>query len=303
MKSVLYFLIFPGFLFTAVAGMLASWVDRKVTARVQWRQGPPWYQSFADFVKLLGKEIIVPKTAKWIFLISPLLGLASISVVATLLGRTLMNPAESFLGDLIVVIYLLTIPAISVILGASSSGNPLASVGASREIKLVLSYELPFVLAIVVAIVKSGGFIRINDIIGYQMANGSVVSSVSGAIAFVVGILCMQAKLGFVPFDMAEAEQEIMAGPYIEYSGAPLGIFKLTRQMLLVVLPIFLISMFWAYSPNVYWVILKYVVLLVIIILIKNTNPRIRIDQATRFFWGPVAIAAFLAVVLALIGY
>jgi len=303
MKPVLYYLIFPGFLFTAVVGMLASWIDRKVTARVQWRQGPPWYQNFADFVKLLGKEIIVPKTGKWIFLASPLLGLAGVSVVATLLGRTLMNPAESFLGDLIVVIYLLTIPAIAVILGASSSANPLASVGASREIKLVLSYELPFVLAIVVAIIKSGGFIRINDIVGYQIANGSVVNSASGTIAFIVAILCMQAKLGFVPFDMAEAEQEIMAGAYVEYSGAPLAIFKLTRQMLLVVLPFFLVSLFWAFSPNIYWTILKYVILLVVIILIKNTNPRIRIDQATKFFWGPVAIAAFIAVVLALIGY
>ena len=73
MKVFFYYLIFPGFLFTAVAGMLASWVDRKVTARVQWRKGPPWYQNFADFVKLLGKEIIVPKTGKWVFLISPIL--------------------------------------------------------------------------------------------------------------------------------------------------------------------------------------------------------------------------------------
>ncbi|MBM3252374.1 MAG: NADH-quinone oxidoreductase subunit H, partial [Candidatus Omnitrophica bacterium] len=259
MKVLFYYLIFPGFLFTAVAGMLASWVDRKVTARVQWRQGPPWYQNFADFVKLLGKEIIIPKQNKWIFLISPLLGLASVSIVATLLGRTLMNPSESFLGDLIAEIYLLTIPAIAVILGASASSNPLASVGASREIKLVLSYELPFVLAIVITILKSGGLIRINDIIGYQMANGSILNSVSGAIAFIVVILCIQAKLGFVPFDMSEADQELMGGACIEYSGAPLAIFKLTRQMLLVVLPIFLISLFWAYSPNIFWFILKYV--------------------------------------------
>lgn len=298
-----YYLIFPGFLFTAVAGMLASWVDRKVTARVQWRQGPPWYQNFADFVKLLGKEIIVPREGKIIFLLSPLLGLASVSIVATLLGRSLIDPSQSFLGDLVVVIYLLTIPAMAVILGGSASANPLASIGVSREIKLVLSYELPFVLSIIVAIIKTGGAIRIDDIVGYQLANGSIVSSISGVIAFVVAILCMQAKLGFVPFDMAEAEQEIMAGTYIEYSGAPLAVFKLTRQMMLVVLPLFLISLFWAFNPKIYWVILKYVILLVIIILIKNTNPRLKIDQATRFFWGPVAVLALIGVILALIGY
>jgi len=303
MKALFYYLIFPGFLFTAVAGMLASWVDRKVTARVQWRQGPPWYQNFADFVKLLGKEIIVPRTGKWIFLISPLLGLASVSIVATLLGRTLMNPSESFLGDLIVVIYLLTIPAIALILGASASSNPLASVGASREIKLVLSYELPFILAIAIVILKSGGLIRINDIINYQMINGPILGSVSGAIAFVAAILCMQAKLGFVPFDMAEADQELMGGTCIEYSGAPLAVFKLTKQMLLVVLPFFLISVFWANNLSILWVILKYAALLVVIILIKNTNPRVRIDQATRFFWGPMTVACIIGVILALIGY
>lgn len=297
------YFIFPGFLFTAVIGMLASWVDRKVSARVQWRQGPPWYQSFADFIKLLGKEVIVPRQSRRLFLGAPLLALASVTVVATLLGRSMMRPQESFLGDLIVVIYLLTIPATALILGASASANPLASVGASREIKLVLSYELPFLLSMAIVILKSGGLIRINDIIRYQMVNGSILSSASGVIAFVAAILCMQAKLGFVPFDMSEAEQEIMAGALIEYSGAPLAIFKLTKQMLLVVLPIFLISMFWASNLSIMWVILKYVILLVIIILIKNTNPRVKIDQATRFFWGPMTVICIIGVILALIGY
>lgn len=297
------YLIFPGFLFTATVGMLASWIDRKVTARVQWRKGPPWYQNFADFIKLLGKEVIVPKQGRRLFLIAPLLGLASVTVVATLLGRSMMYPAESFLGDLIVVIYLLTIPAVALILGASASANPLASVGASREIKLVLSYELPFLLAIVIVILKSGGLIRINDIIKYQMINGSILGSASGAIALVASILCMQAKLGFVPFDMAEADQELMGGTCIEYSGAPLSVFKLTKQMLLVVLPLFLISIFWANNPSILWLVLKYVILLVVIILIKNTNPRVRIDQATRFFWGPLTIACIIGVILALIGY
>jgi len=297
------YLIFPGFLFTAVVGMLASWVDRKVTARVQWRKGPPWYQNFADFIKLLGKEVIVPKQGRFLFLIAPLLGLASVTAVATLLGRSFMYPAESFLGDLIVVIYLLTIPAIALILGASASSNPLASVGASREIKLVLSYELPFILAVAIVILKSGGLIRINDIIKYQMISGSILGSASGAIAFVAAILSMQAKLGYVPFDMSEAEQEIMAGALIEYSGAPLAVFKLTKQMLLVVLPFFLISIFWAHNPSTLWIVLKYVILLVVIILIKNTNPRVRIDQATRFFWGPITIACIIGVILALIGY
>jgi NADH-quinone oxidoreductase subunit H len=300
--ALFYFLIFPGFLFTAAAGMLASWVDRKVTARIQWRVGPPWFQGFADFVKLLGKETIVPAGAKWTFLFAPFLGLAAVSVAATLIGVAFLKPASGFLGDLIVVLYLLTIPALAMIIGASASANPLASVGASREMKLVLSYELPFILSILVAVVKSG-HLRLGEILQYQAGHGSVWFAPSGIMAFLVAVFCMQAKLGYAPFDIAEAEQEIIAGTIIEYSGAALAVFRLTKQMLLVVMPLFLISLFWAHTLDFGWLILKYVVLLVVIILIKNTNPRLRIDQAVRFFWGPMAIISALALVLALIGY
>src|SRR3989338_6685796 len=114
MKILFNYLIFPGFLFSAVIGLLAGWVDRKVTARIQWRVGPPWYQNFADFVKLLGKETIVPSGARWTFLFSPFLGLAAVTLVATLLGVSLLKPENGFLGDLIVVLYLLTVPALAV---------------------------------------------------------------------------------------------------------------------------------------------------------------------------------------------
>jgi len=144
MKLLFNYFIFPGFLFSACVGLIAGWVDRKVTARIQWRVGPPWYQNFIDIVKLLGKETIVPEGAKSTFLFSPFLGFLSLILVATILGRSILLPAQSFIGDLFVVLYLLIIPAITVILGASSSGNPLASIGASREMKLVLGYELPF---------------------------------------------------------------------------------------------------------------------------------------------------------------
>lgn len=298
-----YFFIFPGFLFTAIVGMLASWVDRKVTARIQWRQGPPWYQNFADLVKLLGRETIVPTGAKGIFLFAPFLGLVAVTLVATYLGVAFLKHRTGFPVDLIVVLYFLTIPALAVILGASASANPLASVGASREMKLVLGYELPFMLAILVAVIKTHGQLRVGEILNYQAVHGSNWFSPSGALAFLVAIFCMQAKLGYVPFDMSEADQELMAGTCVEYSGMCLAIFKLTRQMLLIVLPVFLIGLFWAFSINFWWMILKYMVLLVAIILIKNTNPRLRIDQAIRFFWGPVTILVLISIALAVMGW
>lgn len=302
MKILFNYLIFPGFLFSAIAGLISGWVDRKVTARVQWRVGPPWYQNFIDIIKLLGKETIIPEGARLTFLLSPFLGLLSLVLVATILGKAILSPLDSFIGDLIVILYLLITPAISIIVGAFSSRNPLASVGASREMKLVLAYELPFIIAIIAVIIKSSGAIQIGSIINHQINFGSNLVSFSGILAFIVAIICSQAKLGFVPFDASEAEQEIMGGTLIEYSGLPLAIFKLTKAILLYTMPLLLISLFWAKGLNPLALIGKYIAILVIIILIKNTNPRLRIDQAIRFFWGPLTILATVAVGLALAG-
>jgi NADH-quinone oxidoreductase subunit H len=297
------YLIFPGFLFSACIGLIASWVDRKVTARLQWRVGPPWYQPFADIVKLSGKETIVPYGAsKILFLIAPLLALISISIVSTLLGKLVLLRQQGFLGDLIVVLYLLILPAVALILGSSASANPLASLGISRETKLLLAYELPFILSIIVAIIKTAGSIRLESLINYQTLHGSVISSLSGILAFLISILCMQAKLGLVPFDMAEAETEIAGGAYIEYSGPALAMFKLTKALMLYVMPLFLITVFWAGNLTLLSLVLRYVVLLVIIVLVRNTNPRLRIDQAIKFFWGPMSTLAIIAVVLAVLG-
>jgi NADH-quinone oxidoreductase subunit H len=299
LTGVFSYLVFPGFLFTAILGMVASYIDRKVTARVQWRQGPPMLQPVYDFIKLLGKEIIVPEGgSKVTFLMAPLFGLAAVTVVATIVWLALINPSQGFIGDLIVVIYLLTIPAISVIMGGFASNNRLASLGASREMKFILAYELPFVLALTVPVLLTSN-IRLGEIVLAQSKSGMAVGTLSGFLALVVSILCIQAKLGLVPFDAAEAEQEIVAGPYVEYSGAPLAVFKLTRWMLLVVLPMFLVVMFMP-SQVWWWIVIRYVILLVVIILIRNTNPRLRIDQAVRFFWTRVSALALLAVILAL---
>jgi len=302
MRILFNYLIFPGFLFSAVMGLLSGWVDRKVTARIHWRKGPPWYQNFMDILKLIGKETILPAGARMTFLLAPILGLLSLILVAAILGQSIIAPLDGFIGDLIVVLYLLVIPAIALVIGASASKNPLASVGASREMKLILAYELPFILSVIVVIIKSGGTIQLGEIINRQLIFGSNIASISGILAFLVAILCMQAKLGFVPFDASEAEQEIMGGVLIEYSGLALAIFKLTKAILLYTMPVLLIVLFLGKDINPLFIVLKFVALLVGIILIKNTNPRLRIDQTLRFFWGPVTILSIAAVVLALLG-
>jgi len=301
------YLIVYGIILTGVLGVIASWIDRKVTARIHYRVGPPFLQPVIDIIKLMGKETVVPEGAsKTTFLLAPIMGYASISVVSAILWMNQLEVTQGFLGDIIVVIYLLTIPSISLMLGGFASGNPLARVGASREMKLMLSYELPFIFAILVPIIKSNYSLRLGQIIASQAGGNVFALSFSGAIALIVSIICIQAKMGIVPFDIAEAETEIMGGVIIEYSGTPLAIFRLMKHMMLFTLPFFLIILYLGgfnfQGIGILYSILKYVLMLVIIVVIKNTNPRVRIDHAMRFFWGPATIASIVAIILSILG-
>ena len=305
MKWLFDFVVFPGFVFTAVIGCIVKWFDRKLTARIQWRVGPPFLQQFYDFIKLTAKETIIPKGAGATFVLPPIISVIAVTIVSTLIWKAILNPEQTFVGDLIVVIYFLMVPNICAIIGGAASRNPLASLGVSRELKLLLADELPFILAAFVPVIKAHT-IRLGDLLQWQWNNELFIASASGIIAFLVILACMQAKLAYQPFDIPEAETEIIAGPYTEYSGVLLGLFLLSRWMLLFALPIFVVVMFLGgikFSGwHTLWGILKYVGLLILIIVVKNTNPRIRIDQALKFFWWGVTPLAILAVVLALFG-
>ncbi|RKZ31333.1 hypothetical protein DRQ36_02325 [bacterium] len=304
---VFNYLVFPGLLFATVAGLLTWWFDRKVTARVQYRVGPPWYQCFADVVKLLGKEVVLPENARRTgFLLAPITAVAASALVAAMLGVYNMNYGTGFVGDIIVFWYLLAIPSIMLILGGAASGNPLASVGSAREIKLLLSYELPFIIVLTMAILKAGT-LSLGGIIEYQVGHGPILYSLSGVLGFIVALICVQAKLGLVPFDIPEAETELGGGVIYDYSGAALGAFKLSKGILFYTLPIFLITVFWGGIKigdgwGILWAVLKYVLIIALITLIRNTNPRLRIDQAMRFFWGKLTLLAIIAFILSAIG-
>jgi NADH-quinone oxidoreductase subunit H len=307
MKALDYlflFLVFPGLLFSASMGLLMCWVDRKVTARLQYRVGPPWYQNFADIIKLFYKETLIPQGAsKSVFFAAPLVAMAAATLFSTIILVINVAPENSFIGDIIVAVYLMMIPPIALMLGGFASGNPLASLGGSREMKLMLSYELPFLLALAVPIIKCGYVLSIGDMITRQQSGAPVIASISGALSFIVMIFCIQAKLGFVPFDMPEAETELASGPYIDYSGKALAIFKITKAVILFALPVLLITLYFGgidFTLNGFLKnVAEYAGILVIMIVIKNTNPRVRIDQAVRFFWRIPVMLATIAVILA----
>ncbi len=285
--------------------MITSWVDRKVTARVQMRVGPPFLQPFYDIGKLLIKDTCVPAGGSiGLFLLAPLIGLAAVGLASTILWRALLHPQATFVGDLIVLLYLLAMPALAVILGAFASRNPLASLGGSREIKLMIAYELPFVLAVLVPVIQVHS-LRLGDF----LAATAAAALPSGMLALLVAIVCMQAKLTLVPFDMPEAEGELSGGAYIEYSGPPLAMFKLTRAMMLFTLPVFLVVVYLGGSiVSAGWAgkllgLGLWTFLVAVIVILRNTTPRLRTDQAVRFFWGPMTGLALIAAALAWMGW
>jgi NADH-quinone oxidoreductase subunit H len=304
--AVLATLIFPGLVFTAVIGLFLTWVDRKVTAIVQSRIGPPWFQPYADVGKLLAKRMIIPRGAQAVgFIAAPLLSIVGATLASVIVFRSMFFPSASFMGDLIVLIYLSALPAISLIIGGASSRSPFGAIGASREMSMVLAYEVGFLLSIVTVIVRVGS-IRFADILAYQAEHGPIALSLSGILALVVLLLTLQAKLGFLPFDISEADTELIGGPLAEYSGVGLALFKLSRAMMFFSLPVLAVLLFFGPAQasffSILGFILKLLAVLVLMILIKITHARLRLDQALHFFWIRMGITGLVAVGLALIG-
>ncbi len=308
-NNIFYFLVFPGLLFSAVAGAFLSWFDRKITARVQFRKGPPVLQPFYDFFKLLlVKETILPKRGSPVlFLLAPVLAVTGATMAGIFILLPLLNITTGFRGDVVVIFYLLTIPSFSYIIGALASGNPLASVGASREMKLILSYELTFLLLIAGVIMKAGRQLDLYSIINAQQSGVPFIGSISGVLLFIAGLFCIQAKLAFVPFDMPEAEAEITEGIFIEYSGAAYALIRLAKYIMLFILPCFIIALlcggFRLEGFSLIMAVIKVLGVVLLITLVRNTNPRVKIKQAITFFIIWMNLIAVIALVLISIGY
>lgn len=301
--SLFYFFVYPGLLFMAVTGGLLSWYDRKITARVQFRKGPPLLQPFWDFLKLvLVKETILPRQgSRFVFLLAPVLALFGATMAGLFILLPLLNIETGFKGDIIVIFYLLTLPSFSYIIGSLASGNPIAAVGASREMKLIISYELTFLLVVAAVIMKSGQELDLSSIIAAQQSDKPFIGSISGVLLLVAGLFCIQAKLGMVPFDMPEAEAELASGIYIEYSGPPYAMIRLAKYIMLFIHPAFIVALLMngmTGGTGILWLILKILGIVLLITLIRNTNPRLKIKQASSFFLIWMNLLVIIAIVL-----
>lgn len=279
-------------------------VLRKVTARIQSRQGPPIWQAYYDLLKLLGKEDIESGEIPLMQRFAVYLSLATVLTVACLVPMGFPAPMNGA-GDAILLIYLLTLSGVCTLLAGLAAGSTYSLVGISREMMTMIALEPLFAVAIVIGAVHTGSF-RLDTVL-----NGSVYATgvpVSGVIMLAVMLLSFQAFVQRVPFDISEAETEIMEGPLMEYSGPKLALFKYAQMAKLVIYSALFVALFVPWGAGLpfglgwlaFWA--KVCVLVLLVTLVAATHARYRIDQAIRYFAGLLGVA-LVALVLAGYGY
>lgn len=290
-RSILALLIFPGGLVLLLAGLLYEWLDRKLLAQLQNRVGPRWFQPLADVVKLLAKEEIVPQGADpRLFMALPVIGLAGALTAALYVPMFGLLPANSFAGDLIVTLYLLSLLTLCMGLAGANTVSRFSLIGATRTLTQVFAYEAPFLLALLGPAIAARSW-QIGEIAGFAGARWLILTQPAG---FVIALIGLMGKLEMPPFDAPEAETEIVAGALTEYSGRGLALFKLGKGVEMVV-GLTLIAAFYLNGVgNPLLFLVKTLALLFTVVGLQALFTRLRIDQTVGLWWRYGALIALL---------
>ncbi|MBI9044391.1 MAG: NADH-quinone oxidoreductase subunit H [Anaerolineaceae bacterium] len=291
-------IIFPGGLFLINVGLLFEWLDRKLVARYQNRVGPRFIQPLADEIKLLAKEEVVPDGVhKGLFIALPVIGMAGALTAATYVPLYGLNPLASFRGDLVVVVYLLSMMTLSLGLAGANSTGRFSLIGATRTLTQLFSYEAPFLLALFGPAIAAGSW-QISEINAYAQSHTWMI--ILQPVGFVIAVVGLLGKLELPPFDAPEAETEIVSGALTEYSGRGLALFHIGKDVELVI-GLTLISTFYLGGlANPIHFILKTLGLLLVVAGLQSLFARLRIDQTVGLWWRIGALLA-LAQLLVLV--
>ncbi len=298
-------------LFLALAlSPLLEGCARKLRAILHSRIGPPIIQPYYDLAKLLGKEDL-RSSANPLVRMAPLACLVSVGIAALLVPMGTYNastgtfePPLGPYGDSILFLYCLALTAVGAIVTGAASENPFAFVGASREMMMHLTVEPVLAIALIAAAINAGSF-RMGDMSRWVHGHGPVPSMVLAALFL---FLALQAQIGKLPFDIPEAEQEVMGGTFIEQSGPKYALLRwsmMAKQMVFcsVFCQIFIP---WPMIGHIVWDVLinlaKVLVLVLILALIDVVNPRLRIDQSVRYYLH-LGFFSLSAVFVALAGF
>ncbi|BDY05841.1 complex I subunit 1 family protein [Ferrimonas sp. YFM] len=297
-----------------VIGLLAKGVDRILLARLQRRVGPPLLQPFYDVAKLMRKHSMVPQGSfAALFLYLPAAGVCAMAVALALVPVPGWYQPPAQLGDMLVLLYLLAVPAVVIMLSGSVSGSTFGAIGFSREMSMMLAYEGPLLLVLLsVAIhvgVAQGGVIclSLTEIIAWQQANGSLVTNPWLWPALLAFLSVIPANLGVPPFDVPEAESELLEGPLLEYSGPALAMFKLMSTLKTVVVFSLAVVLFWPGALTGIAALAAHLLKCLVLFLLAKTLlrasvGRMRIDQAFLFYFKWPELLGVLSLALVLLG-
>jgi len=304
-SALVAILVFPGLAFMVISALAFEWLDRVMIARLQGRVGPPWYQPVADLIKLLAKEDILPTGAnEAVAAVLPVISLASV-LTAALYVPVAGYGVTSFEGDLIVVLFLLSLPALAYFLAGWVSVGVYSMVGGSRSLLQYFSYEVPFLMALATPAIVADSW-RIEIIVTRQPTWGVFTMPLGFALA-VVGLI---GKLKRDPFDIPKASSEVVAGPLTEYSGRKLALWHLTVDVQTVVGILLLVNLFLGghtstFVPVAAWISPwlfagKALLILVLLAAASVLYARLRIDQLANLGWRVLAPLALAQIVVAL---
>lgn len=265
----------------------------------------PWFQPLADFIKLLAKEDIVPTAANpKMFKIAPIFALAATVTAFIYIPLWKTDALFSFNGDIIVVLYLLTLPTLAFFIGGWYSTSLYSRLGSMRLLTQLFAYEVPLFMGVLSAALLADTW-SLKEMAVFYSAHPYVW--IFNLLGFAVSLVSLLGKLEKVPFDIPEAETEIVAGIFTEYSGRLLALLRLTLDIEMVVCSAFLALVFFpiGLSVNPYlgflFFIIKVLAIISLIALLRTIVARLRIDQMIDFCWKYMVPLALLQLLLNLI--
>ncbi len=291
--------------------MYALYAERKVLGAIQFRNGPNrvgykgLLQSEADVFKLLIKEDIIPKKVdKFLFYLAPMIAFApAFAVLAIIPFSENLYFASSNVG-LLYYGALSSLTITGILLAGWSSNNKYAIMGGMRSVAHMVSYEVPLILSFLGIVLMSGSLNLIDIVHAQQEGMWNIGPQFIG---FVVFIIAGNAELNRTPFDLPEAENELVAGYFVEYSGFRWAFFMLTEYSYIFALSSLMTVIFlggWDapfgmdFIPGIIWFILKFLLLVFYLFWIRATFPRVRIDQLMGFAWKVLIPLALFNVLL-----
>ena len=272
-----------------VVGLGLVLMARKIRARIERRIGPPCLQPLYDIVKLYGKSMHVSHGVMH--------DLGIVMVLGGYICAELFLPVPMMVGfaeqaDLVTLLYLLMVPSLGLALGVGQCANPNGSIGISRALTSMLSYDLPFVI-VIVGVAMTYGTTSLPEMIRLQQEGGFSTWGISTMpLLAIAGLMAMHAMLGKEPFEQYVAPAEIATGPMVEMSGKYLGALFTMQAFQLYTVGVLYTTLFLGGGENWPLFLLKVFAVVFISTTVTVLFPRYKIDDATRWLlkW-PVSIA------------